>query len=443
MSNNVQAPINILRLYLVPYVLLLILFFLMVGGGGSWLYLSARHAQTELVTTHILDILRPTIKQLETEYNQSQKTSRLSKLSNKTVNLYHSLPQLRQISIRDRDKGYGVRIASTKQLVDVELEPLSPAQVVQANHQTLAHHLHHQDGPLFHVTFDLTSVSHDPVQVDIAFDRAGLVGQIETSMQSLIHNIVIFSGLALLSLLIALGLSVYIGKASHTMGSRLQSIYQQAKLGKLSTDLVHDLRNPLASIRANIKNLLITPEQTDAVVTELDQDLMRLENKLTDFLKLTKPRNNHYTVVDLNDLLQEVVRQCRPLLKQKQQTLTVNISAGIAKLPVMRESLTDALINLLVNARNHAPEQGHISIQARDIGTQVEIVIEDDGPGINVDVLPRIFEAFFTTRTDGHGLGLAIVKRIITAHHGTVSAQNRPEGGARFTLTLPIKQAHE
>ena len=224
------------------------------------------------------------------------------------------------------------------------------------------------------------------------------------------------------------------------MGARLQTIYQQAAMGKLSADFVHDLRNPLASIRANIKNLLITPEQTDEIVAEMDQDLMRLEHKLSYYLKLTKPRNGLFTVIDLNELVQDIVRQCSPLFKEKKQSLAVNIAPDIPKLPVMSESLSDALVNLLVNARDHTSEQGHISLQARTIGTLVEIMIEDDGSGIDDDVMPHIFEPFFTTRIDGHGLGLAIVRRIIKAHNGTVRALNRPEGGVRFVITLPVKQ---
>jgi signal transduction histidine kinase len=443
MNNTVQTHSDILRIYLVPYVFLLAVYFLVIGGGGSWLYLSARHAQAELVTAHILDVIRPTIKLLEAEQAKNTKAYDLSKLSEKVVNLFSTLPHLRQISIRDRNKGYGVRLTSNRQLVDVELEPLSPKQVVQTDHQTLAYHLHHKDGPLFHVYFNLPAAKNGPVQVDIAFDRSGLTGQIATSMQSLIHSIVIFSVLGLASMLFALGHSVYIGRASQKMGARLQIIYQQAAMGKLAADLVHDLRNPLASIRANIKNLLITPEQTDEVVAEMDQDLMRLEHKLSDFLKLTKPYNGHFTLVDLDGLLQDVVRQCSPLFKEKQQSLIVNIAPGIARLPVMAKSLSNALVNLLVNARDHTPEQGHIRFQARNIGTQVEIMIEDDGPGIDADVLPHIFDPFFTTRSDGHGLGLAIVKRTIKAHNGTVKASNRPEGGARFIITLPVKQHHE
>ena len=438
-----QSHADILRIYLVPYMSLLLLFLLVIGGGGSWLYLSARHAQTELVTKHILDVIRPTIKQLKAEQTKDAKNYDLSKLSEKVVDLYSTLPHLRQISVRDRNKGYGVRLTSHKQLVEVELEPLSPESVTHSDHTALAHQLHLKEGTLFHVYFDLTSTNHDPVQVDIAFDRLGLTEDIEASMQSLIHSIVIFSSLGLISLLFALGLSVYIGKASQKMGARLQTVYQQAAIGKLSADFVHDLRNPLASIRANIKNLLITPEQTDEIVAEMDQDLMRLEYKLSYFLKLTKPRNDLFTDIALDGLLQDIVRKCSPLFKEKRQSLTVDIASGIEKFPMMPESLSDALVNLLVNARDHTPERGHIRLQARSLGTEVEIMIEDDGAGIDANVMSRIFEPFFTTRTDGHGLGLAIVRKIIKAHNGTVSAINRPEGGARFVITLPVKQHDE
>ncbi len=443
MHDTAKNNTDILKIYLFPYLLLLALYLLVIGGGGSWLYLSARHAQTELVTKHLLDVIRPTILQLEAEQKRNIKKYDLSKLSDKVVNLFSTLPHLRQISVRDRRKGYGVRLTSERQLVDVELEPLSPDTVTQPNHRTLAHQLHLKTGPLFHVYFDLTAANHDPVQVDIAFDRAGLTEDIETSMRSLMQSIAIFSVLGLVSLLFAVGLSVYIGRVSQKMGERLQTVYQQAAMGKLSADLVHDLRNPLASIRANIKNLLITPEQTDQVTAEMDQDLMRLEHKLSDFLKLTKPCNDQVTAVDIARLLQDIVRRCKPLFDEKRQSLQVDIAPGITTLPLMAESFADALVNLLVNARQHTPEQGHVKLLVRNVGTKVKFVIEDDGPGIDPEILPRIFDPFFTTRPDGHGLGLAIVRRIIRAHDGTVTALNRPQGGACFMILLPVKQYYD
>lgn len=444
MHNSVKSNTDLLRLYLFPYLLLLALYLLVIGGGGAWLYLSARHAQTELVTKHLLEVIKPTIERLNAEQSKALKKYDLSKLSDKVVDLFSTLPHLRQISVRDRHQGYGVRLTSDRQLVDVELEPLSPDTTIKPGHyQSLAHQLHLKTGPLFHVYFELTAANHDPVQVDIAFDRTGLTEDIETSMRALLRSIAIFSFLGLLSLLFAIGLSVYIGRVSQKMGERLQSVYQQAAMGELSAALVHDLRNPLAAIRANIKNLLITPEQTDQVTAEMDQDLMRLEHKLSDFLKLTKPFNEPITRVDIPPLVQDVARRCKPLLLEKHQTLTIDIAPEVTTLPLMVESFADALVNLLVNARHHTPELGHIDLRIYPVGTKVKFLLEDDGPGIAPEVLPHIFDPFFTTRDEGHGLGLAIVKRIVLAHNGIITALNRPQGGARFMILLPIKQPHE
>ena len=442
MSDLEQTPSNILRNYRITFFLLLFLFVLVIGGGGSWLYLSARHAQTKLVTDHILNVARPIIKQIKAEQSTHSNYPDRSTLSEKVITLHDIIPHLKQISIRSNHKGFGIRLDHNQQLVDIELEPLLPDKIPEANQLSLARQLHIEEDPLFHVLFDL-SMSNTPVEIDIAFDRLGLIRQIESSLQSLIRSIILYSGLCLISLLIAVTLFIYMSIVSSRASNRLQIIFQRAEMGKLSADLVHDLRNPLASIRANIKNLIITPEQTDQVVAEMDQDLMRLEQKLTHFLKLTKPNNNAFTTVDVGSFLQDVVRQCYPLFKEKLQSLNVNVNPGNIQLSAMTDSLSDALINLLTNAHNNTPEHGNILLIANDLGSQLEILVEDDGPGIKTDNLPRIFEPFFTTRNDGHGLGLAIAKRIVEAHQGAISAHNRSKGGACFRLTLPKKREHD
>lgn len=443
MSDFNQTPVNILRNYRITFLLLLILFVLVIGGGGGWLYFSARHAQTELVTTHILNVIRPIIKQIKAEQSSHSNYPDRSVLRGKVIVLHDVIPHLKQVSIRSNQKGFGIRLDHNQQLVDIELEPLPPDRAPELTNQiTLARQLHLDQDPLFHLSFDV-SMNNTPVEIDIAFDRAGLIRQVESSLQTLIHSIILYSTLCLISLLVATALFVYMGIISGRTAARLQTIYQRAEMGKLSADLVHDLRNPLASIRANIKNLIITPEQTDQVVAEMDQDLMCLEQKLTHFLKLTKPSNNAFTTVDVDMFLQDVVRQCSPLFQEKLQSLHVNVNPEKIQLSVIPESLSDAMINLLTNARINTPEHGNIQLTANDLGSQLEILVEDDGPGVKTDHLPRIFEPFFTTRSDGHGLGLAIAKRIVDAHQGTISAHNRREGGACFRLTLPKKQEHE
>jgi signal transduction histidine kinase len=434
-----QSPLPLLRVYFLPYALLLILYLLVIGGGSAWLYLTARHAQMELVTGHIVDIASPFLNQLNEEHHANKESNLPFLLSKKVNQLYQTLPHLRQVSIRDQQIGYGVRLSSKQQLVDVELEPLPPDSIFFSNFQQLAYQLRNDTQPLFHIYMDLTSVEGNPVQLDIAFDRAGLVGRINGSLQSIIHSIIVFSVIGLLSILLALVLAIYTGLSTQKMEARLQKIYQQATMGQLAASLVLDLRNPLASIRANIKNLLITPDETQQVVDEMDHDLLRLERKLTDFLKLTKPRHSGFESIDIEQLVNDLIRECEPLFIEHNIELSVLIETNMPEITVIPVDIRDALYNLLVNAKNHTQKFGHVWIKIQKHQEHLEIIVEDNGSGIDEQLLANIFEPFFTTRDDGHGLGLAIVKRIVKAHQGNIHAENHPPSGARFMMTLPFE----
>ncbi len=437
-KSTFQSRLPLLRVYFLPYALLLVLYLLVIGCGSAWLFLTARHAQTELVTEQIIEIINPFLSQLSEEHQNNKKRHPPFLLSEKVNRLYQTLPHLKQISIRDQEISYGVRLTSRKQLVDVELEPLSTDSVFLTNQEQLAHLLHSETQPLFHIYLELISNQGKPVQMDIAFDRAGLVGQINSSLQSIIHSIIVFSIIGFLSILLALALAIYTGLSTQKMEARLQKIYQQASMGELSASLVHDLRNPLASIRANIKNLLITPDETQQVVDEMDHDLLRLERKLSNFLKLTKPRQSGFESINIEPLLNDLIRECDPLFKEENIELSILIDANIPEIKVISEDIRDALYNLLVNAKNHTQHSGQVWIKIRNKQELLEIIVEDNGSGIDEQWVDKVFEPFFTTRDEGHGLGLAIVKRIVKAHQGSIHVENNPPSGARFVMTLPF-----
>ena len=437
-KSTFQSRLPLLRVYFLPYAFLLVLYLLVIGCGSAWLFLTARHAQTELLTEQIIDIINPFLSQLSEEHQNNKKRHPPFLLSEKVNRLYQTLPHLKQISIRDQEISYGVRLTSRKQLVDVELEPLSTDSVFLTDQEQLAHLLHSETQPLFHIYLELISNQGKPVQMDIAFDRAGLVGQINSSLQSIIHSIIIFSVIGFLSILLALALAIYTGLSTQKMEARLQKIYQQASMGELSASLVHDLRNPLASIRANIKNLLITPDETQQVVDEMDHDLLRLERKLSNFLKLTKPRQSGFESINIEPLLNDLIRECDPLFKEENIELSILIDANIPEIKVIPEDIRDALYNLLVNAKNHTQHSGQVLIKIRNKQELLEIIVEDNGSGIDEQWVDKVFEPFFTTRDEGHGLGLAIVKRIVKAHQGSIHVENNPPSGARFVMTLPF-----
>ena len=103
-----------------------------------------------------------------------------------------------------------------------------------------------------------------------------------------------------------------------------------------------------------------------------------------------------------------------------------------------RIKLRQAVLNLLTNAIEASPETGLITIWTQPLEDQVQIVICDEGAGIQDELREQIFTPFFSTKKTGSGLGLAFTEKIVELHHGTVSAQNNPDLGATFTITLPL-----
>ena len=121
----------------------------------------------------------------------------------------------------------------------------------------------------------------------------------------------------------------------------------------------------------------------------------------------------------------------------------MSVAPGAESIHADPAKLHDALRNLVANAITYAPENTTIRIETTRIDARATIAVSDEGPGIPEEDLPRVFERFYrvdkarTRDPGGTGLGLAIVKHLVGLHGGEVTAENRPEGGARFTLTLP------
>lgn len=231
-------------------------------------------------------------------------------------------------------------------------------------------------------------------------------------------------------------------------------------IGQLSAALTHEIRNPLGSIRGTAEILRddFPPghpkaEFIDILLRETD----RLNQVVENFLGFARPRRGATgaETVDLAELVEETANLLEVQARRTGLSLTVECPRGLLVLGVPVQ-LRQILLNLFLNAIQATPSRKRIRIgcaaregkvkglEYRDVeGRLAELVVEDEGAGIPDADLPRIFEPFFTTKAEGTGLGLAISLRIAEAHGGTLTAGNRPEGGARFTLTLPLAPAAE
>lgn len=213
-----------------------------------------------------------------------------------------------------------------------------------------------------------------------------------------------------------------------------------ASIGQLAATVAHELRNPLNVIK--IAHFALdqgcSPERErrhlDAIARQVAAS-SRIINGLLEFARDSPPQ---YSLLDLGALLNQVLTDAD--LPQEIQVNT-EIPASLPPLLADREQIAQVLSNIIDNAVQVMPQGGELAIRVWSEDRATYISVRDTGPGIPEEVRSRIFEPLFTTRTKGTGLGLAVARRIIEAHHGEITASTSPNGGATFTIMLPLPES--
>jgi PAS domain S-box-containing protein len=229
------------------------------------------------------------------------------------------------------------------------------------------------------------------------------------------------------------------------MERRVWEAERMACIGKITTSLSHELRNPLSAVKMNLQILKKNHQFTDNDQRRIDisvNEVMRLEGILREILDFAKPLHLTPGACDLNQILAACLELLNVQFEQKRLAVIQAFAADIPPMQTDGEKLSQAVINLLLNAFDASDPEGRIWVTSRYHSqgdpANVEIAIDDEGHGIVKKQLRDIFEPFFTTKPNGTGLGLTNVKRIIEAHRGWVEVANRQPRGASFRLYLPI-----
>jgi len=208
------------------------------------------------------------------------------------------------------------------------------------------------------------------------------------------------------------------------------------------SSLSHELKSPIASLRAGLTALTapqagLQPDQRELLL-DLDGQANRLDRLVGDMLDLSRleagvelDREPHRFA----DLVGSALHQLRPDLKSRE--VTVDVADDLPPVEVDELQVGRVLANLLENANEWAPAGGKIAVGAGAGDGMLTAWVENDGPAIAPTDLERVFDTFWTRRARGSGLGLAICKRVVEAHGGTIRAENRRRG-PRFTFTLPL-----
>jgi len=221
---------------------------------------------------------------------------------------------------------------------------------------------------------------------------------------------------------------------------RLSHAERLATVGKMVAGISHEIRNPLGIISSTaelLKQRLNTFDPKNRLPDVIIQETDRLNRIITDFLSFARPKIPDLMPCRVDEVLEKNLTFLEPELERQR----VKIKKDYRDIPEIQADphlLYQAFLNILINAMQSMPGGGTIHIDIFTYDKRLNIAFNDEGPGIDEEVLQKIGEPFFTTKEKGTGLGFAIVKNIVQAHRGSVKIENRERRGARVLVSLPL-----
>jgi signal transduction histidine kinase len=215
-----------------------------------------------------------------------------------------------------------------------------------------------------------------------------------------------------------------------------------SSIGLLASGVAHEINNPLMGLMGCAKALregLITGERREEYWDAVQDGLERIRGTVQSLLDFARQRPPASTEQDAREVVASCVRLLQPLGRKKDLTVENRIGPGEARVQADRAQLMQALVNVLMNSVQAAPQGGAVTVSARADGERVGIRIEDNGAGIPKELLKRVCDPFFTTKAEGEGtgLGLAITLNIARAHGGDLAIESEVGRGTAVTLWLP------
>lgn len=218
-----------------------------------------------------------------------------------------------------------------------------------------------------------------------------------------------------------------------------------ASVGQLLAALAHDLRNPLGVIRS-CAQLVLEERQPEPIKQEVAQYIIdevdKLTHRINDFLRYARQKPPEPKPIAPESIVQSALWQWRAQGSHEQLSVSTQHSPDLPNLFVDPDQVKEALVNLLINAREAMPEGGRLTVSTRrESNGDIVIEVADTGCGISEDDLKRIFEPFFTTKEYGTGLGLTNVKRLVQDNGGTIEVFSERGKGSRFIIRFPPKKS--
>ncbi|UCF42782.1 MAG: two-component sensor histidine kinase [Planctomycetota bacterium] len=248
-------------------------------------------------------------------------------------------------------------------------------------------------------------------------------------------------------------------KASKTQKGKSGHFKQLEELSKLTGELAHEIKNPLSTIKINLK--LVSEELQDSKsaaagkadvdsnqqrlaralrkMAVIQKEADRLEQILDDFLRYADRADLQLADADVNQLISDMVDFYSPQARSHSITIRQGLYGEPLVCKIDADMLKQVVLNLFINAQQAMKDGGELIIRTDKQNAQAVIQVSDTGSGIAADKLAHIFDAYYSSRPQGSGLGLPTARRIVEAHNGSLSVNSELGKGTSFTIKLPLK----
>ena len=210
-----------------------------------------------------------------------------------------------------------------------------------------------------------------------------------------------------------------------------------ASIGESASILVHEIKNPITSVNLALKAVAtLLGEDERAALDDLLLRLRKLERTMQRTLSFARPLELRRRPVSVQELLEGAREQLLPEAEDKQVSIEVNVPKECPPILVDAGQMEEMLVNLLRNSLDVLEEGGQVLLTCEIHEGQVDLLVDDNGPGVPDSVRSTIFDPFVTTKEEGTGVGLALCKKVVEAHEGELTLEKSPLGGARFRICM-------
>jgi len=222
-----------------------------------------------------------------------------------------------------------------------------------------------------------------------------------------------------------------------------------AAMGRLTSQIAHELNNPIYGIMNTLELLKteIPPESKRRKILELSlSEIQRLSEMLRNMLSFSKPEEEARKRINLNDLLEGILLMMERQLRESNIRVVSELDHKIPEVMASTNQMRQVMLNMFKNAKEAMPNGGTLTVRTAKEDQKVSVHIQDTGVGIPEEIRNKIFEAFFTTKqkVKGVGLGLSVCYGIIKDHGGDIKVESQEGKGTTFAISLPIQsQSHE